>query len=552
MPILNPHGLGLSDAVDGYLETQRKAKEEAAMAAIGQMMAGDLGAAPAASASPVFAPGAAQPAPARPSLPSMAGGGAQMRLPVDPEVESRFIGELRKGGLTNPNGLAAFAAYANAESAFSPKNITGSWSDPSQSGQPGTSGGILSWRGSRLANMKAFTAGAPDPVTAQAKFALTENPDLTVALQNAKTPEEAHQLLANAWKFAGYDQQGGENARRLSMVRSYVPKVGGSSVADLPAANAQAAQGFAIPGQAAPVASVAASPSDAHTRQMIGAMMQVPSMRPQAMALWASIRKGEDTWELGDFGAAGKGFYNKRNPSQRMMIPNSAKMEGYTLGENQARYDGSNNLVAQGPAKAAKPHNVPPGNVVLDENNQPVFRNPKEPTIRPPSASDQKAIREADDAVLSGEQVLTDLNKAKQLSKNAYAGPVAGGLGYVTSFFGDQAGLDTLELDKTVTAQALAQLKSLFGSAPTEGERKVLLDMQGSSSLPHKARVKLYERAEEAATKKLDQVRQRAEEMRSGTYYKPGGGSAASSANPSAPAQDGWSDVGSGIKIRRK
>jgi hypothetical protein len=551
MPILNPHGLGLSDAVDGYLETQRKAKEEAAMAAIGQMMAGDLGTTPAASASPVFAPGAAQPAPARPSLPSMAGGGAQMRLPADPEIENRFVGELRKGGLTNPNGLAAFAAYANAESAFSPKNITGSWSDPSQSGQPGTSGGILSWRGSRLANMKAFTNGAPDPVTAQAKFALTENPDLTVALQNAKTPEEAHQLLANAWKFAGYDQQGGENARRLSMVRSYVPKVGGSSDADLPASNAQSAQGFAIPGQAAPASVVNASPNDAKTRQMIGAMMQVPSMRASAVALWGSLKKGEDTWQIHSF-PNGESFWVNGRTRQTLPMGNFAKPENFTLGEGQVRYGSDGSVVAQGPAKAAKLHNVPPGGVALDENNQPVFRNPKEPTIRPPSASDQKAIREADDAVLSGEQVLTDLNKAKQLSKNAYAGPVAGGLGYVTSFFGDQAGLDTLELDKTVTAQALAQLKSLFGSAPTEGERKVLLDMQGSSSLPHKARVKLYERAEEAATKKLDQVRQRAEEMRSGTYYKPGGGSAASSANPSAPAQDGWSDVGSGIKIRRK
>ncbi len=112
-------------------------------------------------------------------LPSFAGGGSvPMTLPTgtNKEIEGQFIGALRDGGLTNPNGLAAAAAYANRESRYSPQNIVGSWSDPSQSGQAGTSGGILSWRADRLANMRAATAGAKDPVKAQAQFFLTENP----------------------------------------------------------------------------------------------------------------------------------------------------------------------------------------------------------------------------------------------------------------------------------------------------------------------------------------------------------------------------------------
>lgn len=111
-----------------------------------------------------------------PAAPSFAGGKTAMQMPADPAIESNFVSNLKAGGLTNPYGLAAMAAYANAESGYNPANITGSWSDPSQSGAPGTSGGILSWRGPRLANMQRMTAGTDDPVAAQTKFALSKTP----------------------------------------------------------------------------------------------------------------------------------------------------------------------------------------------------------------------------------------------------------------------------------------------------------------------------------------------------------------------------------------
>ncbi|MCJ2065179.1 hypothetical protein MKK63_21035, partial [Methylobacterium sp. J-088] len=154
---------------------------------------------------------------------------------MDPgDIRGRFIGTLQQGGLTNPNGLGAVAAYAQHESRYSPGNIIGSWSDPSESGQAGQSGGILSWRADRLANMKAFTQGAADPVTAQANFLLQENPQLTQALQNAQSPSEAHRLMADAWKFAGYDRPGGENAARLATTQAYANSFGGGGQA-LPA-----------------------------------------------------------------------------------------------------------------------------------------------------------------------------------------------------------------------------------------------------------------------------------------------------------------------------
>ena len=142
------------------------------------------------------------------------------------EVQSRFVDALKQGGLTNPVGLGAVAAYGQHESGYSPDKIAGSWSDPSESGQAGTSGGLLSWREGRLRNMQAATAGAKDPVAAQAGFFLNESPELTAALQNAKTPEEANRLMAEAWKFAGYNRPGGENAARLATTRSFVSRLG--------------------------------------------------------------------------------------------------------------------------------------------------------------------------------------------------------------------------------------------------------------------------------------------------------------------------------------
>ncbi|MCJ2054051.1 hypothetical protein [Methylobacterium sp. J-070] len=208
---------------------------------------------------------------------------AEAATPDPNDIRGRFISTLQQGGLTNPNGLGAVAAYAQHESRYSPSNITGSWSDPSESGQAGTSGGILSWRADRLDNMRAATAGAADPVAAQAKFLLQENPQLTQGLQSAGSPEEAHRLMADAWKFAGYNRPGGENAARLATTRAYansfangqaLPSPGSSSVSPgiaRPAgtsmgSTAQAGGfglagvqglGSAVPGQSSPTPDVA-------------------------------------------------------------------------------------------------------------------------------------------------------------------------------------------------------------------------------------------------------------------------------------------------------
>lgn len=143
---------------------------------------------------------------------------------------------------------------------------------------------------------------------------------------------------------------------------------------------------------------------------------------------------------------------------------------------------------------------------------------------QPLSASDKKAILEADDAVMSAESVIGNLKAAKDLSAKAYAGPLAGMRGTIAAQFSGERGEATLELDNLVTTNALGQLKAIFGAAPTEGERKILLDIQGSSNLPHPLRVKIYDRGIALAERRLKINRERADDMRGQTYFRPDGG----------------------------
>ena len=160
-----------------------------------------------------------------------------------------FIGGVKSAGLTNPYGLAAVAATGQAESGWSPQNANRSWSDPSQSGKAGTAGGVMSWRNERLNNLYNFARqrgeepGSISPAT-QAAFFVQEDPSLIQRLNSAKSAEEAQRLMNNAWKFAGYDQPGGETARRMGLASSYVPRFqgGNTEVASLdPSAGMSAA-----------------------------------------------------------------------------------------------------------------------------------------------------------------------------------------------------------------------------------------------------------------------------------------------------------------------
>ena len=663
-PVVNTFGMitGLGDAIGKSYDASRKQAQEDEAPAIFSKLVGIQ--------SPDVAPatggtlgtmgqsyrdgGTATAQPAK--LPSFAGGGsAPMRVPGSGgEIETKFVDALKTGGLTNPYGLAAMAAYAGRESGYKGSNITGSWSDPSESGQPGTSGGILSWRGDRFANMRRLTAGAADPVTAQAKFALTENPELTLALQRAKSPEEANALMAQAWRFAGWNREGGENAARLASTRAYVASLGGATppqaaapqvvtadapkvmpgapaasgtmaqaplpqmgtavpaqvaapstvaggdpdAANKPAPNAQPA-GFVIPGQDAPAAQGFpgfGSPASRITpaqQEILTAAWKNPVTRPMATEIYGQLLKGKQSqWQLSTMGDQPVLF----NQATAQIVPvGQAKRQTATVGNTvidtatgQPIYQGerapqsvssgsalvdpqTGRVIYQAPEKDSdKLQSVAPGTTLFDPRaRQPVYTAP--PAEKPEkdegakinaqiearksqaaglgliegtpawqsfvgtgkigrdqdlSATDKRAIQEADEGVLSAQTAIDALKQAKDLSPQAYSGVGAGMRGSAGSMVGLDAGVATEDLKNIVTTNALGQLKAIFGGNPTEGERAILLEIQGSVNQPDVVRQKIFDRGIALAQKSLDFNKRRAEDLRGGTYYKSDGATA--------------------------
>jgi hypothetical protein len=156
------------------------------------------------------------------------------------------------------------------------------------------------------------------------------------------------------------------------------------------------------------------------------------------------------------------------------------------------------------------------------------------------TATDKKAILEADENVGVNRSGMQAIDQAKALSPKANSGWGANLRAQIGANLPDMMVPDfisspessqaTLDFDNAVVGQALGQLKATFGGNPTEGERKILLDLQGASNKPVAVRDEILKRARIAADNRLRLNEQRAIELRGGQYYKPGGGSAA--ANP--------------------
>jgi len=151
---------------------------------------------------------------------------------------------------------------------------------------------------------------------------------------------------------------------------------------------------------------------------------------------------------------------------------------------------------------------------------------------QPLTATDKKAILEADQAVMSNRSAIEALRAARALNQsgNVHQGWLAGERAVAGNNLPDwmvpdriaspSSSADTVNYDNLVLGQALSQLKSIFGGAPTEGERKVLLELQASTSKPKAVREEILARAQGLAETRLKFNQDRATEMRGGTFYR--------------------------------
>jgi hypothetical protein len=139
------------------------------------------------------------------------------------------------------------------------------------------------------------------------------------------------------------------------------------------------------------------------------------------------------------------------------------------------------------------------------------------------SADERKAIREMRGVIQASSDSISGLELALELSPQAYEGVGAATRAAASSALpGSQADAEaTIEFDLILKQQVLPQLKTTFGAAPTEGERKILLELQGSASLPRPVRERLLRRAIDMARAKMAANEEDVNAMLSGTYYLP-------------------------------
>lgn len=193
---------------------------------------------------------------------------------------------------------------------------------------------------------------------------------------------------------------------------------------------------------------------------------------------------------------------------------------------------------------------VSQGNLAINQEKLNLDRqkaaNPTAPQKTPLSASAQKELFEADEVAKASENAIGMLTEALDLNKKAYSGIGAKPLAVVRSnlpgFGESDAANATISLDNLMTGQALETLKATFGGMPTEGERKILLDIQASADKTPKQREEIIKRAMKMAERRMKFNKSKADALRRGTYFSEG---VVEQSAPAQPAQTQVVDFGS-------
>jgi hypothetical protein len=337
--------------------------------------------------------------------------------------------------------------------------------------------------------------------------------------------------FASKWT-SKIDGQGGQQAG-VQMAQAQ-----GGPQSDVPAQGAAQAQGFAIPQGMQP-----ASKGNIDVQALKGLISAGGAARQLGLQLFQQAQTGRNFGFLtGPDGA----IYRTDPRSGSLEKLTDATKNGQppvTVGEGQTLVDPrTGQAIFQGQPKrdpAAEAYEVRrreaarAGMKEGDPGYQSFILTGKMPRedAQPLTATDKKAILEADEGVHAGETVLRSLQDAKKLSPQALGGWGAQGKAAIANNLPDwmvpdaiigspAQGQSTAELDNVITSNALSQLKALFGAAPTEGERKILMDIQGAIGQPDAVRQRIYDRAMQMAEQRLAFNRQRAQELRGGNYYR--------------------------------
>ena len=115
---------------------------------------------------------------------------------------------------------------------------------------------------------------------------------------------------------------------------------------------------------------------------------------------------------------------------------------------------------------------------------------------------DQTKLKDADDSIQAGISSAKDLVDLIRLNKQSMSGwpAVAAPL---AAQFGNTKASNTQIMDNMLKAGALSQLKTVFGTAPSNAENRILREIQGGVTQPEGVRGDIWQRALEAVQRKV-------------------------------------------------
>lgn len=173
-------------------------------------------------------------------------------------------------------------------------------------------------------------------------------------------------------------------------------------------------------------------------------------------------------------------------------------------------------------------------------------------TDTPISATDKKAIFEAEDAQPQLKGTIEALQRAKELNSQTFSGYGAGlraSIGanlpdaVVPDFIADKKGsVATTEWQKIMGPEALQTMANTLKGATTDFELRTFIEMLGNPQTPPEVRAKVIDRMTVLAERKNQLNEARIRDLRGGDYFKPGQnptrGTAPQAADPLAAARD--------------
>lgn len=166
--------------------------------------------------------------------------------------------------------------------------------------------------------------------------------------------------------------------------------------------------------------------------------------------------------------------------------------------------------------------------------------------VRKLNTTEQKKLFEIQEQQNADISVVQTLDKMMKLVDNSYSGVAASGRakGLSNIGLGGERADNTVLYDNLATSQALAQLKATFGAAPTEGERKILMDIQASASKTPMQKKQIIAQAFRAVQARQAYREKLANGIRTGQYMIPTTSNQPVATQPKTQSSKGASIIG--------